>query len=312
MTKPNIVFLDEYSISGCDTSSIEALGNYTGYEFTTPEQTIERCMEADIVIANKTIISREIIAALPKLKLICVAATGVNNIDIDAATERGIPVKNAIGYSTNAVAETTITGALSLFRQIDYYDNFVKSGGWSNSGRQFHAGRRLHQLSGSKWGIIGLGNIGREVAKIATVMGCEVRYTSTSGVARQEEYAHAPFEELLGWADVISIHCPLTPATRNIIDAAAIEKMKPNAIVINVARGGVLDEVALAEALNEGVIAGAVIDVFEQEPTAATNPLLNLEDPYKIILSPHNAWAPMESIQNLIACIEDNIKNFYA
>lgn len=308
--RPNIVFLDEYSMSGRDTSCFKNLGNYTGYHITTPEEVVARCADADIIIANKTIIDRDVISALPKLKLICIAATGMNNVDLSAAAERSIPVKNAAGYSTHAVAETTIGAVLALRRQVEYYDNFVKSGSYAASGRQFHAGRATYQLHGSNWGIIGLGNIGREVAKIATAMGCEVRYYSTSGVKREESYKQMPFDELIAWADIISIHAPLNEKTAGLIDGKALSKMKPSAILINVARGGIVDETALAEALNSGTIAGAGIDVFEQEPINADNPLTNINDPYRIILSPHNAWAYAEAIDVLISCIADNIKRF--
>lgn len=310
INRPNIVFLDEYSISGCSMADIENLGNYTGYEFTTPEEVVDRCIDADIIVANKTIIDRRIIAALPKLKLICIAATGMNNVDLQAAAERSIPVKNAVGYSTHAVAETTIGNVLALCRQIEYYDNFVKSGKYAASGRQFHSGRATHQLHGSNWGIIGLGNIGREVASIATAMGCDVRYCSTSGVTRKESYHQLSFDELLAWADIISIHAPLNDKTAGLIDSNALLKMKSSAIIINVARGGIIDELALANALNNNTIAGAGIDVFESEPINANNPLTKINDPYKIILSPHNAWAYSEAINVLISCIANNIKEF--
>ena len=178
----NIVFLDEYSLGGIDLSRIKQLGNYTGYEKTTPGEIAERCIDADIVITNKVPLRAEAIKVLPQLKLICIAATGMNNVDLEAAAERGIEVRNAVGYSTHAVTETTIGAAIALLRQSIYYDRYVKSGEYAASDAPFHFGRPLHQLYGKRWGIIGLGAIGHKVAEVAAALGCQIAYTSTSGV----------------------------------------------------------------------------------------------------------------------------------
>lgn len=308
--KPNIVFLDEYSICGCDLSRITRLGNYTGYEKTRPEEVVERCREADIVISNKVVLSAAAIAALPRLKLICVAATGVNNIDLQAAAERGIPVRNAVGYSTHAVAETTLGSVLALCRQIGYYDRYVKSGAYAASDVPFHFGMPTHQLHSKRWGIVGLGNIGREVARLAEAFGCEVAYTSTSGCARTERYPALPLRELLAWADVVTVHCPLNERTRNLLGRDELACMKPTAVLVNVARGGIVDEAALVEALEGDRLAGAAIDVYEKEPIAAASPLLHTARPEKLLLSPHNAWAPVEAIDVLIGCVAKNIEDF--
>ena len=180
----NIVFLDEYSLGGIDLSRIKQLGNYTGYEKTTPGEIAERCIDADIVITNKVPLRAEAIKVLPQLKLICIAATGMNNVDLEAAAERGIEVRNAVGYSTHAVTETTIGAAIALLRQSIYYDRYVKSGEYAASDAPFHFGRPLHQLYGKRWGIIGLGAIGHKVAEVAAALGCQIAYTSTSGVER--------------------------------------------------------------------------------------------------------------------------------
>jgi glycerate dehydrogenase len=217
--KPNIVFLDAYSICGRDLSDIAALGDFTAYESTEPDEVLERCIDADVIIANKTVLDAEKLHKLPRLKLICVAATGMNNIDLKAAAELGIPVRNAVGYSTHSVSETTICSALALLREVVYYDRYFKCGDYSASPRMFNFDRPTGQIHGKNWGIIGLGNIGREVARLATAFGCNVRYTSTSGTARQEEYPQMPLEELLAWADVVSIHCPLNERTHNLISA---------------------------------------------------------------------------------------------
>jgi lactate dehydrogenase-like 2-hydroxyacid dehydrogenase len=252
----NIVFLDEYSLGGIDLSRIKQLGNYTGYEKTTPGEIAERCIDADIVITNKVPLRAEAIKVLPQLKLICIAATGMNNVDLEAAAERGIEVRNAVGYSTHAVTETTIGAAIALLRQSIYYDRYVKSGEYAASDAPFHFGRPLHQLYGKRWGIIGLGAIGHKVAEVAAALGCQIAYTSTSGVERQEPYPAMPLDELLRWSDIVSIHAPLNDRTRGLVGARELALMKPSALLINVARGGIVDEQALADALDNKRLAG--------------------------------------------------------
>ena len=304
-----IVFLDEYSICNRDISNIKSLGEYVGYETTLPEQVVERCYDADIVITNKVVLDANTIASLPKLKLICIAATGMNNVDLVAATEQGVEVKNAVGYSTYAVAETTIGSALSLLREVTYYDNFFKSGKYASAERIFNFDRPTAQLRGKRWGIIGMGNIGREVARLAEAFGCEVSYYSTSGVTRDELYPALSLNELLSSSDIISIHCPLTNRTANLIAQKELSQMKSSAILINVARGGIVNEQDLAEALNNKTIRGAVLDVFTSEPLRES-PLYNLQDPYRLLASPHNAWSSVEAIDRLVECITNNIKEF--
>ena len=309
--KPNIVFLDAYSLGKADLSAIRTLGNYTEYEYTRRDQVVERCREAEIAITNKVVFDRASLEQLPRLRLICVAATGMNHIDLEAAAERGIAVKNAVGYSTHSVTETTIGAAIALMRQVIYYDRYVKQE-YGGSERQYHFGRTTHQLFGSRWGIIGLGNIGHSVAKVAEALGCEVAYTSTSGVAREEPYPCRPLDELLAWADVVSIHAPLNDRTRGLIGARELARMKPSALLINVARGGIVDEAALAAALDEGRLAGAALDVFAHEPLEADSPLLRVRDTDRLLLSPHNAWSPVEAVAVLVECIARNIREFYA
>ena len=304
-----IVFLDEYSVCGRDLSSIKRFGDYTGYDVTSPEQVLERCADAEVVISNKVVLNAAIIASLPKLRLICVAATGMNNIDLNAAAEHGVEVRNAVGYSTYSVAETTICSALSLLREVTYYDNYFKSGEYAKSERIFNFDRPTAQLRGKRWGIIGMGNIGREVARLAEAFGCDVAYYSTSGVERNEAYNKLSLNELLNSSDVISIHCPLNERTQNLISAEELAMMKKSAILINVARGGIVNEAALAEALNSGNLRGAALDVFTSEPLRES-PLYNLQDPYRLLASPHNAWSSVEAIDRLIACIAGNIQEY--
>lgn len=304
-----IVFLDEYSVAGRDMSSVARFGDYVGYNMTRPEEVLERCKGAEIVIANKVVLSAEIMRALPCLKLICVAATGMNNVDLVAAAELGIEVRNAIGYSTYSVAETTLCSALALLREVVYYDEYFHSGRYAKSDRPFNFDRPTSQIRGKKWGIIGLGNIGREVARLASAFGCEVSYTSTSGVARDEEYPALPLEDLLAESDIVSIHAPLNAKTLNLIDKRELSLMKPSAILINVARGGIVNEEALAAALDGGVIRGAALDVFSTEPLT-DSPLYRIKERHKLLASPHNAWSSDDAIDRLIGCIAKNIEEF--
>lgn len=304
-----IVFLDEYSICGRDLSGIKHKGEYIGYQTTSPEEVLERCHDAEIVITNKVVLDAEKIAALPNLRLICVAATGMNNVDLEAAAEHGVEVRNAVGYSTYAVAETTIGSALALLREVTYYDNFFKSGEYAKADKIFNFDRPTAQLRGKRWGIIGLGNIGREVARLAEAFGCTVSYYSTSSISRDEAYNRLELSELLKSSDIVSIHCPLNNRTHNLITDSELSQMKSSAILINVARGGIVDEQALADALDNGTIRGAAFDVFTSEPLRHS-PLYNLRDPYKLLASPHNAWSPVEAIDRLIGCIELNIEGY--
>lgn len=304
-----IVFLDEYSVAGRDMSSVARFGDYVGYNMTRPKEVIERCKGAEIVIANKVVLSAEIMRALPCLKLICVAATGMNNVDLEAATELGIEVRNAIGYSTYSVAETTLCSALALLREVVYYDEYFHSGHYAKSDRPFNFDRPTSQIRGKKWGIIGLGNIGREVARLASAFGCEVSYTSTSGVVREEDYPALPLEDLLAESDIVSIHAPLNAKTLNLIDNRELSLMKPSAIIINVARGGIVNEEALAAALDGGVIRGAALDVFSTEPLT-DSPLYRIKERHKLLASPHNAWSSDDAIDRLIGCIAKNIEEF--
>lgn len=304
-----IVFLDEYSLGGNNLSAITSLGDYTGYDRTTPEQVLERSAGADVIISNKVYISGEIMDQLPNLKLIAVAATGMNNVDLEAAAERGIEVRNVSGYSTYSVAEATLGAALSLLRNSVYYDRYFKSGAYAATSDIFHFGRPISMLRGKCWGIIGLGAIGRQVAKLAEAFGCRVAYYSTSGVARKESYPQMSLEELLAWSDVVSIHSPLNNRTAGLIGASELAAMKQSAIIINVARGGIVNEEALADALNNKQIAAAALDVFSKEPLPES-PLYALNDPDALLASPHTAWAADDAVELLIQGIAANIKDF--
>lgn len=292
-----------------DLTPIKKLGEYVGYDRTPKDQVLERCKDAEIVICNKTLLRGETLRALPKLRFVAIAATGMNNVDLDVAAELGIGVKNVAGYSTSSVAEATMTFALSLMKNTEYFDNYFKGGAYAATEDIFHFGRPVRQLRGSKWGVIGMGAIGREVARLASAFGCEVAYASTSGAVRKEEYPQKSLEELLAWADVVSIHCPLTPATKGLIGEKELAMMKPTSIIINVARGGIIDEAALANALNNKTIAGAGLDVFSREPLPAS-PLYDLTDKYALVAAPHTAWAADEARKVLIQKIAENISEY--
>lgn len=304
-----IVFLDEYSIAGRDLSSITSQGEYVAYDNTRKEEVVERLKGADVAITNKVLIDGEAMRQLPDLKLICVAATGMNNVDLEAAKELGIVVKNAVGYSTTSVAETTLASALALARNIVYFDEYFHDGRYSKADRAFCYDRFTFELRGKKWGIIGLGNIGREVARLATAFGCEVRYFSTSGTKREEVYPSMELKEMLEWCDILSVHSPLNERTRGLVGREELKVMKPTSLVINVARGGIIDEAALAEALDNGWVAAAALDVFSVEPLRES-PLYNIKDRYRLLASPHNAWSAAEAIDRLIECVANNIRTW--
>ncbi len=306
-----IVFLDEYSIAGRSLDKITSQGEYVAYENSKKEEVVERLQGADIAITNKVVIDGEAMRQLPDLKLICIAATGMNNVDLEAAKELGIEVKNAVGYSTISVAETTITSALALARNVVYFNEYFHDGRYSKADRAFCYDRHTFQISGKKWGIVGMGNIGREVARLASAFGCEVRYYSTSGVKREEQYPAMELEELLKWSDIVSVHSPLNERTRGLIGCNELQLMKPSALIINVARGGIIDEAALAEALDNGTIAAAALDVFSVEPLRES-PLYNIKDKYRLLASPHNAWSAAEAIDRLIECVAENIRVWLA
>lgn len=306
-----IVFLDEYSIAGRSLEKITSQGEYIAYENTAKEQVVERLKGVQIAITNKVVIDGDAMRQLPDLKLICVAATGMNNVDLETAKELGIEVKNAVGYSTTSVAETTLASALALARNIVYFDEYFHDGRYSKADRAFCYDRFTFELRGKKWGIIGMGNIGREVARLATAFGCEVRYFSTSGVKREEAYPAMELNELLEWSDIVSVHSPLNERTRGLVGRDELQKMKPTSIIINVARGGIIDEAALAEALNSGWVAAAALDVFSVEPLRES-PLYNIKDKYRLLASPHNAWSAAEAIDRLIDCVAENIRTWLA
>ena len=311
MNPIKIVFLDAGTLFDVpNLMKLSSLGKVVYHKNTTPEETVLRLAEAEIAITNKVVINKEVMQQCKHLKLICIAATGTNNIDKEFASEMGIEVKNVVNYSTESVAQVVFTMLLSLIHKPSYYDQFVKLGNYSRNEFFTHVGKPFWQLAVKRLGIIGLGNIGNKVATIAKAFGMEVVYCSVSGKQYESEYKRIDLKELLQTSDVISIHSPLTDQTKGLIHYDNIKLMKPHAILLNTARGGIIKENDLAKSLNENLIAGAGIDVFEKEPIDPQNPLLSINDPEKLILFPHIAWASLESRTLLVEKIYENIVSY--
>lgn len=306
--KLNICFLDRATLGDTSLDPIAALGDLVCYDTTSPEAIEARIADAEVIITNKVVIGRREIDAAPRLRLICVAATGTNNIDLDYAAERGIPVRNVAGYSTESVVQTTFMHLLNLIGRAPHYDQQIKSGAYSRSGLFTYMGCSWSELHGKRIGIIGLGTIGSRVAAIAEAFGMEVVYYPTSGKAHCDCYPAVALNELLATADVVSIHAPLNDRTRGLIGYEELNRMKPTAILLNAGRGGIVDETALAHALDEERLAGAGLDVFAVEPLPADSPLLTIKHPERLSLTPHTAWASREARERLVAKIAENIR----
>lgn len=307
-----IVFLDAKSIGeDINLSGYEALGEVVKYDFSTPSEAAERVTDADVLIINKVPINEETIGGAEKLKLVCVTATGTNNLDKEYLEKRGIAWRNVAGYSTESVAQHTFAMLFYLLEHLPYYDNYVKSETYIGDRSFTHFDKTFSQLSKMIWGIIGLGAIGKRVADIAKCFGCRVIYYSTSGKNSQPGYEQVDFDTLLSESDIISVHAPLTPQTENLMDKRAFSKMKPTAIFLNVGRGPIVVEADLAEALEQGEIAAAGLDVLCVEPMSSKNPLKRIKDSDKLLITPHIAWASVEARTNLMEIILGQIKEFY-
>ena len=306
-----IVFLDAKSIGeDIDLSGYDQLGEVVRYPYSTPEEARERTRDADVIILNKTEINEQSIGEADKLKLVCVTATGTNNLDKDYLAERGIEWRNVAGYSTESVAQHTFALLFYLMEKLRYYDDYVKNENYVNDSMFTHFDHRFNELSGKTWGIIGLGNIGRRVADIAKCFGCRVIYFSTSGKNNQKGYNRVSFDKLLEQSDIVSVHAPLTDDTLGLMNREAFARMKPGAVFLNLGRGPIVDEAALTEALNTGMIAAAGLDVLSQEPMSEDNPLRSIKDSERLIITPHIAWASIEARTRLMEIILEQIKEF--
>ena len=302
-----IVFLDAATLGDVSLAPISRLGEFECYQTSSREEALERVKDAEVLIINKVQVDKELMDAAPALRLICEAATGVNNIDLEYAASKGIPVRNAVGYSTDSVVQMTFMMILSLVGHCRYFDDFVKSGDYSRSGMFTNVARMFFELKGKRRGIIGLGNIGGRVAKIGEAFGMSVSYFSTSGTSHSKDYPSVDLDTLMSESDVISIHAPYNQRTAGLVGEAELRRMKPTAYIVNMGRGGIIDESALARVIDEGRIAGAGVDVFTSEPLPADNPLMKVRDRDRLILAPHIGWASIEARERLVAMIAGNI-----
>lgn len=307
-----IVFLDAKTIGeDIDLSGFDALGEVVKYGFSTAEEARERSKDADVLILNKVQVNQQTIGEADHLKLVCVTATGTNNLDKEYLDKRGIAWRNVAGYSTESVAQHTFAMLFYLLEKLPYYDNYVKSEKYVNDVSFTHFAKAFHELSGMTYGIIGLGNIGRRVADIAKAFGCRVIYYSTSGRNSQPGYERVSFDELLEQSDIVSIHAPLDENTLELMNKEAFAKMKKSAILLNVGRGPIINEADLAEALNNKTIAAAGLDVLSVEPMQEDNPLRGIKDSERLLITPHIAWAGVEARNRLMGIILGQIKEFF-
>ena len=304
-----IIFLDAATMGDTSFEPIARLGELVCYESSTPEQALERVQDCEVLIVNKVKVTPQLIDAAKNLKLICESATGVNNIDIDYAAAKGIPVRNAVGYSTTTVVQATFMHILTLVSKAPYFDDCVKSGRYSQMGMFTDVSKDWWELSGKTIGIIGMGNIGNRVAKVAEAFGMNVCYFSTSGTSHNKEYPSVTLEELLKNSDIVSIHAPLNERTAGLIGEKELKLMKSSAYLINMGRGGIAVEEDLAKAVDEGVIAGAGLDVYVTEPLPADNCFLKMSHPERMSLAPHVGWASQQARERLMAQVAENIRN---
>ena len=306
-----IVVLERNSV-GLDVSidGIEALGEVTVYPNTTRDDIDGRLTDAEIIVANKAPLNEETLKDASKVRLICEFATGYDNIDLAYCKSRGIKVANVVNYSTDAVAQHTFALCFYVLEKLRHYDEYVKSGAYGAQDRFSNFDIPFTELAGKTWGIVGMGNIGRKVARIATAFGCRVIFFSASGNSTCTEYERVDFDTLLKESDFLSLHCPLSDRTRDLIDLDALKKMKKSAVLINVARGPVVNESALYTALTEDIIAGAGLDVLSAEPIRRDNPLGKIKDSGKLIITPHLAWASIEARNRCVSETCQNIKAF--
>ncbi len=308
----NIVSLERNS-AGTDISvdCWSKLGNVTCYRNTVTEEEVrERIKDADVIIANKSPMNERTLKDAPNVKLICELATGFDNCDLAYCKSRGIKVTNVVDYCTAMVAQHTFTLALTLSQKLAHYDQYVKSGEYSAQDRFSNFDIPFYELAGKTWGIVGMGNIGRRVAAIAKVFGCRVIFHSITGKSNCNDYEQVDKETLLKESDFLSLHCPLSDLSRNFIDREALQKMKKTAILINVARGPVVNNADLYEALMAGEIQAAGLDVVEKEPLELSNPLSQIKDSNKLLITPHLAWASVEARTRCVEGVYENIKAF--
>ncbi len=306
-----IVFLETDTLGDdVDLSLFDEFGEVIKYKKSEPDKNAGRISEADILVVNKVSMDEATLSKAGKLKLICITGTGTNIVDFAYTNQRNIAVANVKGYSTHSVVQHTFALFFYLYEKLNYYDTFVKSGSYVKSDIFSCFDIKFNEIHGKTWGIIGLGEIGKGVAKIAGAFGCRIIYYSTSGKNRNTDYKQVDFDTLLDSSDIISIHAPLNSATENLIDGNAFRKMKNSAILLNLGRGPIVNEDALADALDNNKIAAAGLDVIKIEPMAPDNPLLRIKDSRKLIITPHIAWATVEARQRCVREVYENVKAY--
>lgn len=306
-----IVFLERNSLGhDVDLSYFSQLGQVVFYETSTPEEAAERSRDAEIVVSNKVPMSEKTLGEAKKLKMICLTATGTNNVDFPYVNSRNIPVANVKSYSTDSVVQHTFAMLFYLLEKLPYYDSYVKSGDYARSNLFSHFDYQYHELAGMRFGIIGLGEIGRKVGQIAKLFGCQVCYYSTSGRNKNSEFTQLSLDELLQTSDVVSVHAPLNENTKDLMGEAQFRMMKPDSIFLNLGRGPIVVEEALYKALSENWIGGAGIDVLRTEPIKPDNPLLKIQDSNRLIITPHIGWATLEARSRCAREVYENIKSF--
>ena len=307
----NIVVLDGYTLNPGDLSwaELESLGTCRIYDRTSSDQVLTRAADAEIVVTNKLELGRKHFEALPRLKYVGVSATGTNVVDLKAAGERGITVTNVPAYGTSSVAQTTFALLLELAHHVGHHARAVREGRWSASPDWSFWDTPLIELEGLTMGIVGLGRIGGAVAKLSAAFGLKVLAVTTTSKTLPTFVERANLETLFRTSDVVTLHCPLTPETRHLVNAQHLAWMKPSAFLLNTSRGGLVDEQALADALNAGRIAGAAVDVLSVEPPPADNPLLRAKN---CLITPHFAWATRAARTRLLKTTVENVRAFLA
>lgn len=309
----NIVFLDVKTIGDdIDFTGFDRLGTVIKYGFSTAEEARERTKDADVIVLNKVVVDEHSIGDASHLKLVCVTATGTNNLDKEYLKKHGIAWRNVAGYSTESVAQHTFAMLFYLLEKLRYYDEYVKTEKYIGDTTFTHFSNVFHELSGKTWGIVGLGAIGRRVGDIAALFGCRVIYYSTSGKNSQPGYERVDFEHLLQESDIISVHAPLDERTKGLMNYEKFLLMKSTAIFLNLGRGQIVVEQDLADALKRNVIAAAGLDVLAEEPMSISNPLRQIKDSERLLITPHIAWASVEARTRLMKTVEEQIQDFYS
>lgn len=312
MSLPTVVFLDRATIPRhIHLPALTFSHRWQEFDTTAPEQVVERLQDAEIVITNKVVLSAEILAQLPNLRLVAVSATGVNNVDVDYCRVHNIAVCNVQGYATRSVPEHVVAMMFALRRNLMGYHHDIAAGEWQRNKQFCFFTHPIGDIAGSTMGIIGGGALGRATAELAKALGMNVVFAERKGAAECRD-GYLPFETVLKQADVISLHCPLSEETRNMVAEQEFAQMKPNTILINTGRGGLVDEIALVDALKKRQIAGAGVDVFTQEPADIDNPLLANMDLPNLLLTPHVAWGSDSAISQLAQILISNIEAFVA